>query len=365
MSWGTGRAGLLAAPQTDDGAATIVLERADQLGSVVASGLAGPESVVFVPAAPAVLGDATSAPGDAAPGDGAPGDGGPTVVRYEGSLSDPDGEFSVGSNFFLQTQHYAISPYMSVVGPTLVRVADESDFQFYLDDADQARESGVFSDFLTHPVIQLADLCALGAGPGADGPGSRLYVAASGAVSTSPHGRPLGTLGDSPEQLRQQWEHLAAESPHGCPVCLGGVLDEGTRRAALAARPWLGRYLVALDSIRDLRARGVEAPRVSGFGAWLLPELGTLGLPGDAAAQPRETPLLLWTDQAAFLHLPDRSRTFQLDPALAPAVEALLTCGAEGEPERFAEQGLLLRARASLRAAGFPLPRTAHVGAGV
>ncbi|MFC1408287.1 daptide biosynthesis RiPP recognition protein [Streptacidiphilus sp. N1-12] len=352
MSWGTGKAGLLPTPPADGTTATLVLERADHLTAAVASGLAGPESVVFVP---------TSADG----GDGGVYTvGGPTVVHYEGSLSDAGGEFSVGSSFFLQSQTYGVSPYMSVVGPTLVRIADETDFQYYLDDADQAREAGVFSDFLTHPVIQLADVCALGSGPSADGPQWRLHIAASGTVSTSPHGRPLGTLGASPEQLQHAWTQLRTDpGEHGCPVCLGSVLDQPARADALAARPWLGRYLAALDSIRDLRARGLSEPRVSGFGARLLPELAELGLAADVPSA--AAPLLLWTDQAAFVHTVDRSRTFQLDLALAPAVEALLGCGSAEDPERFADRGLLERARASLRAVGVELHRAESVGAGV
>jgi len=354
MSWGTGKAGLLPTPPADGTAATVVLERADQLADAVASGLAGPESVVFVPTA-----------ADGADGDGGTdGDAGLAVVRYEGSLSDAGGEFSVGSGFFLQSQTYGVSPYMSVVGPTLVRIADETDFQFYLDDADQARVSGTWSDFLTHPVIQLADVCALGSGPSADGPRWRLHVAASGAVSTSPHGRPLGALGDSPEQLARTWTHLRAGSEeHGCPVCLGSVLDQRARAEALAARPWLGRYLAALDSIRDLRARGLSEPMVSGFGVRLLPELAGLDLAADTGSV--AAPLLLWTDQAAFVHTVDRSRTFQLDLALAPAVEALLGCGSTEDPERFVDRGLLDRARASLRAVGVDLHQAESVGAGV
>ena len=351
MSWGTGKAGLLPAPPADGAAATVVLERADQLAAAVASGLAGPQSVVFAPAAT----------DDADPADAA---GGPTVVRYEGSLSDSGGEFSVGSSFFLQSQTYGVSPYMSVVGPTLVRIADETDFQFYLDDADRARQAGAWSDFLTHPVIQLTDVCALGGGPAADGPRWRLHVAASGAVSTSPHGSPLGTLGDSPEQLERAWTGFgAATGGQGCPVCLGGVLDQRVRAQALAARPWLGRYLAALDAIRDLRARGLSEPRVSGFGGRLLPELAGPGPAADAGSA--AAPLLLWTDQAAFVHTVDPSRTFRLDPALAPAVEALLCCGSAEDPERFADRGLLDRARASLRAVGVDLHRTVSVGAGV
>lgn len=47
----------------------------------------------------------------------------------------------------------------------MIRVTDPEDFDAYLGDADRARASGVFAEFATNPVIALADLPGLGAGP--------------------------------------------------------------------------------------------------------------------------------------------------------------------------------------------------------
>ena len=60
------------------------------------------------------------------PGD--PADAGENVVGYGGSFRECNTEASLGDDFYLQVQNYSISQYVSVIGPTLVRIADETDF---------------------------------------------------------------------------------------------------------------------------------------------------------------------------------------------------------------------------------------------
>src|SRR5690606_23774212 len=143
---------------------TVVLEDAEHLSPLLASDVVDAGTMVF-------------APGHTGGTDG------PVIVGYEGSLSEPGAEVSHDPSIYLQMQAYGISEYMSVVGPTLIRVADGTDFEVLLGDADRARDEGVFAEFLTNPVIQLADLPALGAGPQDDGPALRLHVNRSGELS--------------------------------------------------------------------------------------------------------------------------------------------------------------------------------------
>ncbi|MFI7133468.1 daptide biosynthesis RiPP recognition protein [Nonomuraea sp. NPDC050153] len=306
MQWATGQA----AGTLPDRVATIVLENPGHLAAVVESGLAGPETVIFVP----------GAAGDA---------GGPTVVGYDGSLSEAGAEMSISEAFFLQTQDYGTSEYMSVIGPTAVRIFGEEDFELYLSDADRAADEGVFAAFLTHPTVRIADLPGLGAGPGPDGPRLRLHARADGALSTSPAGLPLGKVGDDLPRLRAEWDRINAAGEHPCAVCLGEAVPEERRAAELAARPWLGRYLTALAGLQDLHARGAADVRVSGFGGRLVP--GLEGVAGPADLADPDLPLLLWTEHAAYVHQPlhrlGPARTFEVEHRAGRLAEALLVCG--------------------------------------
>jgi hypothetical protein len=139
MSWGTGT-DRLGVP--DDGTvATIALTDRLHLAGVVGSGLTGPDTVILAP------GEHDDKAG---------------VVGYGGSLAEPGVDFSVGDDFFLQTQDYASSAFMSVLGPTLIRITDGDDFVTFLTDVDCALAEGLFPDFAIAPSVFIADLPALG-----------------------------------------------------------------------------------------------------------------------------------------------------------------------------------------------------------
>ncbi|MFI1045616.1 daptide biosynthesis RiPP recognition protein [Streptomyces griseoruber] len=321
MSWATGRTTV----SQDAGyvARTVVLEDAAHLAALLASDAVDADTMIFVPGVDGSAGPAGS----------------PTVIGYEGSLAEPGTEFTHDPGFYLQIQAYGISEYMSVVGPTLVRVADATDFESYLLDADRAHDQGTFADFLTNPAIQLADLPALGAGQDGDGPGLRLYVGPSGQVSTSPGGSPLGKAGDGFGGLVRAWERSNAESGRPCGVCLGAVVPEETRVAALAERPWLGRYLAAVHALRDLRARGILGTGVSGFGERLVTGLAEHPEPADA--RDPDLLLLLRAGEDVYAHAPRQGRTFRLSRTVAETAESLLVCGSVDAAARYAERARL------------------------
>ncbi|WP_327744307.1 hypothetical protein OHO28_25065 [Streptomyces europaeiscabiei] len=337
IRWGTGTAsaGTTTGEFSYDGVETVVLENREHLTAMMNSGVVGTDTLVLVPGVP---GEDTTTDGR-------------RIVGYEGSLAGAGGEFSPGAGFYLQIQGYGISEYMSVAGPTLVRIADDTDFDVFLADADRALLDGTFPDFLTHPAIQLADLPGLGADrTPAAGPRYRLYVDADGAVSTTPGGTRLGTAGDGPELLDAQWQRLNSGARTTCAVCLGTAVDHDLRRTELAARPWLGRYLAALAAIRALRARGVDGSiRVSGFGGRI-----TDALAAGAGADLRDAdaPLLLWTDQDVYVHAPAPGRTFSVERAAATPVEALLACGSAEAAAEFADPDHTVRIERFLARAG-------------
>ncbi|MFE2381696.1 daptide biosynthesis RiPP recognition protein [Streptomyces misionensis] len=304
-SWATGRP--LAGGTAGGGSATVVLEDAAQLPAVLASDVVGPRTLVLVP-------------GDQ---DGEEhGPSGATVVGFEGSLSEPGGDASIGGAIFLQVQDYGTSPYMSLLGTTLVRVAGEPDFEAFLADADRARETGEFEAFAVSPAVQIADLGALGEAAPDDGPGTRLWVAADGAVSVSPQGTRLGTAGDGAADLSAAWTAATAAAPS---VALGRAVPEAVRGPAVAERPWLGRYLAALDMLRDLQVHGVSDVRISGFGGRLAAELADVS--GAYDAQDPAVPFLAWTPQAAYVRVPGHERTFRLGGRAARTAERLLVHG--------------------------------------
>ncbi|MFC7892602.1 daptide biosynthesis RiPP recognition protein [Streptomyces sp. NPDC057381] len=346
MSWGVGRALPGHAAERHTGAATVVLEDPRHLTAVLGSDLAGPHSVVLTP-------------GTAPEHPDVPG---PLVVGYQGSLSEPGGDLSVDDSFFLQTQDYATSAYMSVIGATLVRVTEEADFEAFLADADRARAEGEFAAFVTDPAVQLADVCALGAGPAGDGPATRLYVGQEGELSTSPWGGRLGGPGDGFASAVAAWNRADTDAAHPGAVALGGTVPEGVRSAALTERPWLGRYLAALDAVRELRARGLDGIRVSGFGERLAP--APAGPSAAADTDDAGLPLLLWTDEAAYVHAPGAGRTFRVGRQAGELVETLLVCGSLDAAAEHADRDRLGEVEAFFAGAGVPLRSTGLLGAG-
>ncbi|MFD6528721.1 daptide biosynthesis RiPP recognition protein [Streptomyces sp. NPDC060184] len=318
-SWVTGRGLLGDAP--GGGTATVVLEDAVHLPALLASDVVGPRTLVLVPVGAGETADAEES-------SGTPHESGAVVVGFEGSLSEPGGDASIGGALFLQVQDYGTSPYMSLLGTTLVRVAGETDFEAFLADADRARLEGEFAAFAVSPAVQLADLPALGSGETGDGPRTRLWVAADGGVCVSPLGARLGTVGDSAAALDARWAALTADDTTGAALCLTTAVPEDARVSDIAERPWLARYMAALDVLRDLHVHGVTDVRVSGFGGRLVDTLEQVDAPRDAD-DPR-APFLAWTPEAAYVRVPGLDRTFRLGRPAAQVAERLLVHGSAG-----------------------------------
>ncbi|MFI8188718.1 daptide biosynthesis RiPP recognition protein [Streptomyces sp. NPDC085946] len=336
LQWGTGRP-VAALAHRPPYTSTVVLEDAAHLDALLGSGVAGPGTVVLVP------GDEPSAEPVRHEATGA------EVVTWQGSLGEPGAEAGLHPDFYLQVQAYSITPYLSVLGPTLVRIAEEADFQAFLDDARRARDEGEFSAFLTHPAVQLGDLSALGGGPGGDGPGLRLYVAADGTVRVSPGGGPLGPAGTPRDELHRAWR--------AAPDALGALPDGDSRRQRLAERPWTGRYLAAVGAVREAVTRGMEQPRVSGFGGRMTGALDGVAEPHDRSAA---APLLLFDDGRALVHHPVDRRTVALSTEAALAAEALLVTGSAQEAARYAAPDTVDAVAAYFAGIGLPLTVSAE-----
>ncbi|MGY0018367.1 daptide biosynthesis RiPP recognition protein [Streptomyces sp. YJ-C3] len=345
MSWGTGQPLPGAAHAGMQGSVTVVVESDAHLAAVLASDLVGPGSAVFAPGAPA---DAAADRRVA------------LVMGYEGSLGEPGGDLVLEDDdtFYLQTQDYGTSAYMSVIGATLVRVMEDGDFEAFLTDADAAFSEGTFPSFVTDPAVQLTDVAALGADLADDGPRTRLYVRADGSISTGPGGLELARIDDGPHlfgAVTERWEKANALSALPCAAALADVVDDGIRVRELAGRPWIGRYLKAIEAVRELRARGESQIRVSGFGGRLAPVPAESPEPvvGCHDVDDAAVPLLLWTDDAAFVRA--EGRTFRISRTAGEAVEALLVRGSLDAASAVADRVLLAEVVRTFAAGGVRL----------
>jgi hypothetical protein len=338
MSWGTGDT---APGGTGPAGAAMTISLADRahLDDVIGTGLAGEGTVIL-------------APGGHDPARG--------VVGVEGVLDEPGSEFSIDYDFFLQTQDYASSQFMAVLGPTLIRIQDGDDFESFLADLDHAYAAGVFPEFATAPAVRIADVPALGATTALDGPALRLHVDRHGAISTSPAGAPLGSLGAAFPELVSAWERANAASDLPCAVCLGRTVPEARRTEGLLRRPFAGRYLAALGALRTMTVNEIGGLRVSGFGGRLGDELADAD--GDAEAGvdlvDAALPVLMWSDERGYLYEPDRGRVFAVDHAAARAVESLLATGSPEAAARYASPSAVDRVGRYFAEAGVSLTST-------
>lgn len=309
MLWGVG-VETSAGAGTRVGPEVVVLEEAAHLAALRDSGVVTTGATVF-------------APGGEKLGDEAAG-----IVRYGGNAGLEGTEIALGYDFYLQVLRYAVSQYMSVVGPTLVRIADDGDLAVFLQDADRARVDGEFPPFLTNPLVHLADIPALGAPWRHSGPSQRLHVTAEGWCSTSPAGLRLGTVGATQVDLLGRWNDVNAAAELPCAVSLGGVVTAVTRVQALRERPWLPQYLNALHLLREATARGISGLQVSGFGRRLTgDELLDDRL---SAAADRSTLVIAWSGERALIHDPRTRRTLEAARQAAELVEVLLALGGVG-----------------------------------
>lgn len=328
MSWATARTSATR-PGGAPGVATIVAEDPDHVEALLAGDCVDDDSVILSP--------------DEHPD--------PRVVRYRGSLTVPGDEGSINDELFLQTQEYRSCPYVSVLGPTFVRITHPTDLDVFLRDADAARATGQIADYLLEPALRVADGCALGESAGGAGPRSRLVVRGGGEVSTSPTGTALGAVGDGLAELVRRHDEINDAATQPCAVSLGAVVDDQVRTQALDSRPWLGRYLAGVDAIKALRARGGTGLHLSGFGHRL-----SSAVEGIDARDETSPLLLLWSDDAAYVVEPATRRTVRIALRTGALVEAILVAGSVEAAAAVVDPTAVAEVGRTLSAAGFPVP---------
>jgi hypothetical protein len=243
-------------------------------------------------------------------------------VPYSGSLSFAGDEIVIGDDYFFQTQDYRAGAFLSVVGLTAIRINDEDDYRAFVADADLARAEGAFPPQLLHPYVTLADRCALGDGSPCGGATARLHIAKSGEVRTAPGGRVLGTVAESLRTVLARADAVGEGTAEGGDdVCLADAVPPHLVRAAVGSRPWLSRYLWAIEAVKQCHLRGMTGVAVSGFGARHVP-----GLPSELVEPPR-APMILWDEQSTVLVTIPHLRAFKLERDAALLAELILAGG--------------------------------------
>jgi hypothetical protein len=222
------------------------------------------------------------------------------VVGYRGSFLPADGRVSL-PDATIELRSYGLAEFGELFGPTVLRVADDEDFSAYLRDADAARLDGRFAPHLTNPRVLVADLAALGGPAERSGPRDRLLVRPDGTISTSPTGGAIGRLGESTADLDRTWREHVSCSVAPCPVCLSAAVPERDRADALRERPWLARYLTAIEALRAAGRDGRTVGRVSGFGGRISPVLPW----SPAVLDPVDAPVIIEIDDPAHLLVHD------------------------------------------------------------
>lgn len=230
------------------------------------------------------------------------------VITYVGDFRDPDGDVQIGDDFYVQQQSYAVSEFVPVGGPTILRANSTVDRAAFFRDADIARSTGKFPPALLHPQSLVGDMPTLGFAPSTSEV-SHAFLSDSGDVSTSPFGIPLGSSSTASLAWSKRWVE---------------ALHEVGRQPEIADRPWISRYFLAVDALRHATVRGLQRMRVSGFGGHLVPTLD--GVEEPPASLPS---LLLFNGEVAHLHDSASSRTYKLGADAAKFVDIMLTVGTD------------------------------------
>ncbi len=228
------------------------------------------------------------------------------LLAVEGWLGSPGDLMHIGGGYEIELMDYLVAPFVPVTRPTIIACLASAAWHAFIDDAEDARASGAFLPQLTARAAVLADADLIEA------------AAASTAVETrrltvDRHGQVRYRLGGATSASAAMID-LGAQSAatllrgDGEPAGSGAELAD-----AIAARPWISRYLAAL---RLAGASGGEPWRVVGFGC------DPLGRDADEVFR-RSRHLLAWRGDDYRLAL-DNGRRFALGREAAIAVDCLL-----------------------------------------
>jgi hypothetical protein len=228
------------------------------------------------------------------------------VLAVEGRLEAPGDLMHIGSGYEIELMDYLVAPFVPVTRPTIIACLTSAAWHAFIDDADDARATGSFLPQLTARAAVIADADLIeAAASGAAVEVRRLTLDDDGSARYRLGGAIAG---------RAATIDLGEQSPTSMLCGDGEPADVGAELAdALAARPWLSRYLAA---VRVAATADGDPWHVVGFGRDLL---------GREAIEVsrRSRHVIAWRGDEHRLTL-DNGRRFALGRDAAVAVDCLL-----------------------------------------
>jgi hypothetical protein len=224
------------APRVPDGHSAEVLVLPDADPRAIADLTLGPETLVLAPEGRAPSRHELS---------------GAELVTFQGGLTGGEDELVLDGGVVVRRESYTAAAFVPVTCPTAVAILGAEDHENFLADADAAVDDGTFEEHLLHPLVIVADACALGSDSRCAAPRrARAVIGPDGArPSLGGAGFPAGGLPEA-----------------ACSICLAGVVAPDDLEAGRRARPWLSRYLLVVEVLRAIRRREPGRIDISGFG---------------------------------------------------------------------------------------------------
>lgn len=244
-----------------------------------------------------------------------------TWLGYRGDFEEPGDEIQVGTELWVQLIDFSGISYLSVAGPTVIRLADADDALAFIREAASVRRKSAIERNLLHAGVEVGDRCALTDSPCTRGGiPARLYIDADGTVRTAPRGLPLGTAGDRLDAIAAAGQRYAARGIDPCvPQDIAAVLKQAPRDDRLM-------YLNSIDAIRTLQMRTGEPWYVSGVhGRVARDDTGPRVIPH------RSDMLLLWSAANFVLFDVRQHRAFAMQAEAAEIADVLLSSASDAD----------------------------------
>ncbi|MBT2586674.1 daptide biosynthesis RiPP recognition protein [Arthrobacter sp. ISL-95] len=233
------------------------------------------------------------------------------IIPVSGSFDAAGEELLVDGTLSLEIQDYVAIPFVNLVGVTVVRITTEEDWQAFFDDAEEAIRSGYFVQQLTEVNAVLAERRLLSRASEDNLLLTRLHIAWDGSVRTGPYGTKIGKVGDSLTDIRVRAVSLRPESAVAAVYYPWDIQD------SLEAKPWIPRYLAALDAWKFVPREDRANTSLVGFGISLYGATLNDGLP------PADFPFILKKATDHTLLDTKTGRLFKIGTDAAAIIEAV------------------------------------------
>lgn len=233
------------------------------------------------------------------------------IVPVSGSFDAAGEELLVDGTLSLEIQDYVAIPFVNLVGVTVVRITTEEDWQAFFDDAEEAIRSGHFVRQLTEVNAVLAERQLLSGATKDNLLLARLHITWDGSIKTGSYGTKIGKVGDSLPDIRVRAISLSPES------AVASVYYPWDIQDSLAAKPWIPRYLAALDAWKFISREDRAETRLVGFGVSLYGATLSDGLPS------RSAPFILKKASEHTLLDTSTGRLFKIGTDAAVIIEAV------------------------------------------